>query len=32
MRDLHDRWCLLVTPDEPGTQVTIEEVSNHYGD
>ena len=30
--DLTDRWRLIVTPSEDGKAVTIEEVTNHYGD
>lgn len=30
--DLTGRWRLIVTPAEGGKSVTIEEVTNHYGD
>lgn len=30
--DLTGRWRLIVTPSEDGKSVTIEEVTNHYGD
>ena len=29
---LHDRWRVEYEPDEDGKGVTIQEVSNHYGD
>lgn len=30
--DLTERWRLIVTPSDDGKAVTIEEVTNHYGD
>ena len=29
---LAGRWRMEVTPNETGSEVTIEEVNNHYGD
>ncbi len=29
---LHGRWRLIVIPSENGDAVTVEEVTNHYGD